>query len=172
MTNDEIELPEPAFRLRWKGAEGRYTVSEPNIGDTDCYTADQLRAAVEADRKRARAAEPVATIHNDGYWTHEPGKDPFDRFGPNAKSTRIQVYTAPARTAVTDLLSADDMRWLRRFQDICEDSGADGHDVPKAAMRQLEKIGVVRSCGFGRHETTAFGDYIIEAALGGGHGTV
>lgn len=38
-------LPAPAFRLRWHAVGARYTVSEPNIGDTDCYTADQISAA-------------------------------------------------------------------------------------------------------------------------------
>lgn len=38
------ELPEPSFTLRWHSVRAAYTVSEPNIGDTRCYTADQLRA--------------------------------------------------------------------------------------------------------------------------------
>lgn len=42
------------------------------------------------------SAQPVATIHSDGYWTHEPGKDPFDRFGPNRNSVRLTVYARPA----------------------------------------------------------------------------
>lgn len=41
---DVERLPEPAFRLKWK--HGAYYVSEPNIGDTDCYTAEQMQAAL------------------------------------------------------------------------------------------------------------------------------
>lgn len=49
--NDDLPpLPEPAFRLLWK--YGEYRVTKPNIGDTDVYTADQLRAAVLAERER------------------------------------------------------------------------------------------------------------------------
>jgi hypothetical protein len=40
------EMPEPAFKLRWHAQDARYTVSKPNIGDTDVYTADQMRAAL------------------------------------------------------------------------------------------------------------------------------
>lgn len=48
----EIELPEPAFKLIWRQHWGNYAVSKPNIGDTDCYTAEQVRAAILADRSR------------------------------------------------------------------------------------------------------------------------
>ena len=45
-TKDNLP-PEPAFRLRWHDDGARYTVSKPNIGDTDVYTADQVAAAFE-----------------------------------------------------------------------------------------------------------------------------
>lgn len=51
MRTEEQELPEPAFRLTWNGSA--YYVSKPNIGDTDCYTADQMRAALAAHPKPA-----------------------------------------------------------------------------------------------------------------------
>jgi hypothetical protein len=47
MEADAPELPAPAFRLKWK--DGAYYVSEPNIGDTDCYSEAQMRA-ITADR--------------------------------------------------------------------------------------------------------------------------
>ncbi|QIM51587.1 hypothetical protein [Hydrogenophaga crocea] len=43
---EAVELPEPAFRLKWR--DGMYWVDKPNIGDTDVYTADQLQSAVRA----------------------------------------------------------------------------------------------------------------------------
>jgi hypothetical protein len=52
------ELPEPAFRLMWK--HGAYYVDKPEIGDTDVYTAEQVRAlldeveALTADAERYR----------------------------------------------------------------------------------------------------------------------
>lgn len=73
-----------------------------------------------------------------------------------------QVESAIAELeAVRRILTDDDMRRLRRFQEICEDSDADGHDLPKEAVRRLERAGALRSCGFGRHEVTAFGDYLL-----------
>ncbi|WP_368648012.1 DUF3850 domain-containing protein [Castellaniella ginsengisoli] len=62
-TKTDITLPEPAFKLRWHDDAARYTVSVPNIGDTDCYTTDQVRAAVEADRA-AQVHDNVACIAN------------------------------------------------------------------------------------------------------------
>lgn len=44
-------LPEPAFRLKWR--DGAYKVTKPHIGDTDVYTADQLRAAILQERESA-----------------------------------------------------------------------------------------------------------------------
>lgn len=61
-------------------------------------------------------------------------------------------------------LSDDDFSNLQRFFECCEDSDADGHDVSKDDMRALCEIGVVRNCGFGRHEATLFGCYVIEHA--------
>jgi hypothetical protein len=64
-------------------------------------------------------------------------------------------------TPVLSILSAEDMRRLRRFQEICEDSDADGHDLPKESVRRLERAGALRSCGFGRHEVTDFGEFLL-----------
>ena len=41
-------LPPPSFLLKWRGDEGRYLVSEPNIGNTDVYTAEQMEAYARA----------------------------------------------------------------------------------------------------------------------------
>jgi len=68
------------------------------------------------------------------------------------------------QTAMRGLLTADDMANLRRFDECCQDSDADGHAVAKPKMKRLELAGVVRSCGFGRHETTAFGDWLLAEA--------
>lgn len=47
-------LPAPAFRLTWKPFEGRYAVNKAGINDTDCYTADQMLAAL-ASREASSA---------------------------------------------------------------------------------------------------------------------
>jgi hypothetical protein len=57
-------------------------------------------------------------------------------------------------------IAPDEIAAFNRFCECCEDSGADGHDVPKDQMKRLAEIGLVRPSGFGRHETTAFGDAI------------
>jgi hypothetical protein len=65
-----------------------------------------------------------------------------------------------------DFLLPDDMAALKRFYECCCDFEAGGHDVPKDAMKRLTELGAVRSIGFGRHQTTAFGDYLLgELAL-------
>ena len=91
-----------------------------------------------------------------------------------AQSLNKQIAAPPAHPdaalveALRNMLSDDDIRHLRRFQEICEDSDADGHDLPKEAVRRLERAGALRSCGFGRHETTLFGDAILAALAGKG----
>ncbi|OQP37327.1 hypothetical protein IB62_016525 [Xanthomonas euvesicatoria] len=51
--------------------------------------------------------EPIAKLHSDGYWTHDAGRDPFDRFGPNKGGAAIYVYTAPPAPAVPVGVPAD-----------------------------------------------------------------
>ncbi|HEY5851982.1 MAG TPA: hypothetical protein VIT62_14605 [Lysobacter sp.] len=67
MSDDE--LPLPAFRLTWRG--GAYYVSEPSIGNTDCYTAEQLHAvrvqAFHDGQVAGRAtAEQDGKVEGDG----------------------------------------------------------------------------------------------------------
>lgn len=88
--------------------------------------------------------------------------------GPT-EETEAQAIAAWNRRADTgksaeacEYLTEYDFASLFRFNEICEDSDADGHDVPGAAMKRLEQIGVVRTMGFGRHEMTAFGHFVIE----------
>jgi D-tyrosyl-tRNA(Tyr) deacylase len=51
-------------------------------------------AKQEAELARHRAAfkRPIATLHNDGYWTHAPGYDPLDQF---SGKVRLDVFAAP-----------------------------------------------------------------------------
>lgn len=49
----EALMPEPAFQLRWHDIAARYTVSMPNIGNTDVFTADQMREAIKGATERA-----------------------------------------------------------------------------------------------------------------------
>jgi NTP pyrophosphatase (non-canonical NTP hydrolase) len=55
---------------------------------------------------------------------------------------------------------------FNRFCEVCEDFEAGGYDVPREMMKRLACIGLVRSCSFGRYETTEFGD-AVRTLIGG-----
>lgn len=76
------------------------------------------------------------------------------------------LYAAPVAQAgqVPDILTDEDMKWLRRFSECCEDIDADGHDLPRGAVKRLVRAGALRHCGGGITETTAFGDWLLTAA--------
>lgn len=64
---DNIKLPEPAFKVTKSGR----VFSHPDEVDCtgramDVYTAEQLRAAVEADRERRQPGQPVAFVKPHG----------------------------------------------------------------------------------------------------------
>lgn len=65
--------------------------------------------------------------------------------------------------AAPSLLSADELAAFNRFCECCEDFDSGGYDVEKEMMAKLARIGAVRSTGFGRYETTAYGDSIRSA---------
>lgn len=50
---------------------------------------------------------------------------------------------------------------LRRFNECCEDSETDGHDVDKDDMHSLAELGAVRPAPGGRHYMTDFGHYLL-----------
>lgn len=54
-----------------------------------------------------------------------------------------------------DLMNADEMAALRRFDETCQDG--EGYDVPKTMMQRLAAIGVVRRTSGSYYETTEFG---------------
>ncbi|MFA1289926.1 hypothetical protein ACDJ03_19680 [Xanthomonas axonopodis pv. nakataecorchori] len=69
---------------------------------TDSERAAYMEGLEEGKRIAARqpvGVEPVAKLHSDGYWTCEPGRDPFDRFGPNKNAAAISVCAAPPAPA-------------------------------------------------------------------------
>ncbi|WP_136414786.1 hypothetical protein [Herbaspirillum sp. ST 5-3] len=72
----------------------------------------------------------------------------------------LESQGQPLPTKPQIYISETELDAFNRFCECCEDSDADGHDVPKEMMARLCKIGLVRSCGFGKHETTRYGDAI------------
>ncbi len=105
----------------------------------------------ERDYMRSIARDALAAIANV---TPEPLAD--------------VTCTPPVDDVVKDAdryLNEDDFADLFRFNECAEDSDSGGHDVPKDRMKRLERLGVIRNCGFGRHEITAFGNYVIETVF-------
>jgi len=79
------------------------------------------------------------------------------------------AHGADGRESAAPAFLADgDLQALRRFDECCADPDAGGHDVPKASMRRLAEIGVVRAAGPSRHVITSFGEYVLQkhAAMG------
>ena len=54
MTDMDMPLPEPDFKLMWRN--GEYKVSRGGIDYADCYSADQVRAIVAAEVAKEREA--------------------------------------------------------------------------------------------------------------------
>lgn len=69
----EALMPEPAFKLTWRGDLARYFVSKPNIGNTAVYTADQVRKAMQAVNERA--AKLAATLAYDAAIKYANGRE-------------------------------------------------------------------------------------------------
>ena len=64
----------------------------------------------------------------------------------------------------SEILQDYDLAWLIRFVETSEDDNS--YDTPKGALKRLIELGVVRSLGFGRCTTTAFGDWLVEQHFG------
>ena len=60
------------------------------------------------------------------------------------------------------LFEESDLKALKRFKEISEDSEAHGHDLSKDQIKRLENIGALRNCGFGLRMITDFGEYILD----------
>lgn len=71
---------------------------------------DLVREAVAlAAQQATQGAEPVATLHDDGYYTFKRGKEPH---GARYAGWRLDVYTAPPHTAEVEKKAAR-YDWLR-----------------------------------------------------------
>jgi len=154
------------------------------------YEAQMLRMsqcagefAKDAQRASSGEAEPVLYIRPQDL-TDKGNRSPVvTREGPPSDDGySVGLYTAPPaqpgseRDAASELvaiagsvpfdtfLTERDAHALHRFIECCEDCDADGHDCGKEAIKRLTEIGVVRDCGFGRHELTAFGSWVHDGA--------
>ncbi|MFX3669745.1 hypothetical protein [Xanthomonas arboricola] len=99
---------------------------------------DAVLATIAA--RQPVGVEPVAKLHSDGYWTCEPGRDPFDRFGPNKNAAAISVCAAPPAPAAVPVdasysLDADPEGIRSRVADCIAGTmmvGAQNHTPPPA----------------------------------------
>ena len=81
-----------------------------------------------------------------------------------ADQAEEEAERAATPAAVKPTITTEEMAALNRFCECCEDFDSGGYDVPKAMMKRLACIGLVRACGFGRYETTLFGDAMRAAS--------
>jgi hypothetical protein len=110
-----------------------------------------------------RSARDLAvSIWRDNYKDTAPQWEPLDDLAgvvsqiDNMVTGMRRVTGAGNRPEITD----DELVAFNRFCECAEDFDSGGHDVPKEMMKRLAVIGLVRPCGFGRHETTLFGDAV------------
>ncbi|HAK91126.1 hypothetical protein [Massilia timonae] len=74
-----------------------------------------------------------------------------------------------AAPGALDLMNADEMAALRRFDETCQDG--EGYDVPKTMMQRLAAIGVVRRTSGSYYETTEFGLRVLHQSAPSAPGT-
>ena len=74
-----------------------------------------------------------------------------------------------AAPGALNLLNADELAALRRFDETCQDG--EGYDVPKAMMQRLAAIGAVRRTSGSYYETTEFGTRVLDQPAPSAPGT-
>jgi len=129
---------------------------------------DKERAEFESSYKSKHSMATTIRLASGRYYStlvesawHELAKSTKDNLSRIAElEAEVERLKDKKLPSCDSYLTEDDFADLNRFIECCEDSDADGHDVGKDQMKRLCELGVVRSCGFGRHELTAFGWYV------------
>lgn len=80
------------------------------------------------------------------------------------QSTNIDVVV-PALDAL-NLFPDRELNWLARFNEVCSDPDAGGHDLPKDIAINLCDIGALRHAGGGVYQMTQFGHFVMECLEG------
>jgi hypothetical protein len=74
------------------------------------------------------------------------------------QAMRTDTSVSEAWPAPAEKIPADELRAFHRFCECCEDG--EGYDVDATMMRALWKKGLLRHLGFGRYETSTYGNHI------------
>ena len=102
-----IALPVPAFRLTWR--DGQYRVSSPNIGDTDCYTAEQVERLIRYAAPPAAMAEPADNV--------TPMRQPRADLARLVESINAAVYANGDGLSVTEAIGALELAKLELLKE-------------------------------------------------------
>lgn len=146
---DDIKLPEPAFTLRWHGEDARYTASSPNIETTDCYTADQVRAVVEANQQsRMPSDEKLPNLFREALsWGRTYGRtvsaQQWDELRDDQVTQLLSRYgssqpTIPASAAQAQHCPTDVCEAAKDDGVLCADDECDRENGVRPAAAQAQ----------------------------------
>lgn len=175
-------LPKPDCYYVKDGTDHEYNTIEEFSGGrrkgVALYTADQMRAYVLADRAARTVNASIGEdpefhrlldIHaDDEQGRMRTRRDIVDYIDVRTQPAAVEP-AAPERSetlADEQILLPADLAALKRFHECAMDFDSGGHDVPRPAMSRLTEIGVCRHVGFGNHQTTAFGDFVLARSEG------
>lgn len=75
-----------------------------------------------------------------------------------AHAMRIDTSVSEAWPVPTEQIAPEELAAFHRFCECCEDG--EGYDVDAPMMRTLWKKGLLRHLGFGRYETSTYGNTV------------
>jgi len=149
--SDLIRQPAPtAAPEQVAPLEGRIVSVDVSTGEDDALN----RIYAELTGETASDGETLIAIEQSRNFSQPSEAAPLD-------DKHARELARADQSPVT--INNDQLAAFHRFCDCCEDFDADGHDVSKAMMSQMVRIGLVRPAGPGRHETTEFGDWLRDA---------
>lgn len=137
----------------------------------------QLELALRAGPRYKCQAKECGALHNSatrfdncptcgrkGYLSGGFVRDPDSPQWKDWMARMVALYREQGKVpvvAVQNYLLEDDLAALQRFAECCDDSESGGHDVSKDRIARLREIGVLETKGFGRHQITTFGGYVL-----------
>lgn len=145
--------------IAWRGT-GDDEEDAIDEADAKARTASEVAKAVEALRAQPEGEAPAPEVP-DFYRKVLSMPE-----GPGVIGPAAQQAAAPGSL---DLMNADEMAALRRFDETCQDG--EGYDVPKTMMQRLAAIGVVRRTSGSYYETTEFGLRVLDQPAPSAPGT-